>query len=183
MRFFFTLLYYSILILMVICFSQNSVDNNMIIEPTDSRQQIIIKAANVKPSKRQYDWQKYELTGFIHFGINTFEEVEWGHKGIDISKFNPLNIDVKQWVNVFKEAGFKLIILTAKHHDGFCLWPSRFTENDIANTPFKDGTGDIVRDLSNACHEAGIKFGVYLSPWDMNEPSYGSNAYNTFFWC
>ena len=162
-------------------FAQQVAENMVIIDPSDTPAQIIEKAAHVRPSARQYLWQRLELTGFIHFGINTFAEAEWGHKGIDISKFNPTAIDVKQWVRVFKEVGFKLIILTAKHHDGFCLWPSQYTEFDIAKTPFQNGKGDIVHDLSNACREAGIKFGVYLSPWDMNEQSYGTEAYNQYF--
>lgn len=170
-----------ILLITKICFSQNSSNNYVFIDPDETPQDIIKKAANVTPSQRQYEWQKMELTGFIHFGINTFEEVEWGHKGIDISKFNPTAINVKQWVDVFKVAGFKLIILTAKHHDGFCLWPSKYTDFDLANSPFQNGNGDIVRDLSTACREAGMRFGVYLSPWDMNEASYGTEEYNTYF--
>jgi len=161
---------------------QNVTPGNIImINPGDKPEDVIKKAANVIPSKRQYDWQRMEMTAFIHFGINTFNEVEWGSKGVDISKFNPTNIDVKQWVKVLKDAGMKLIILTCKHHDGFCLWPSRYTNFSIANTPFQNGKGDIVRDLSNACREAGLKFGVYLSPWDMNEPSYGTPEYNQHF--
>jgi alpha-L-fucosidase len=164
----------------VIC-QNNSEDNYVLINPDETAEQIIKKAANVTPSKRQYEWQQMEFTGFIHFGINTFDEVEWGKKEIDISKFNPAEIDVKQWVKVFKDAGMKLIILTAKHHDGFCLWPSKFTDLDISNTRFQNGKGDIVKDLSNACREAGIKFGFYLSPWDMHESSYGTPEYNTYF--
>lgn len=174
-----------LLIINFISFPQNSTNemqNNFVtINPGDTPDQIIKKAANVTPSKKQYEWQKLELTGFIHFGINTFDEVEWGTRNTDITKFNPVDINVKQWVKVFKDAGFKLIILTAKHHDGFCLWPSRFTDYNISNTPFQNGKGDIVRDLSNACREAGIKFGVYLSPWDMHEPSYGTPEYNIHF--
>jgi|WetSurMetagenome_2_1015567.scaffolds.fasta_scaffold01472_5 alpha-L-fucosidase len=159
-------------------FSQN---NFVKINSSDTPEQIIEKAANVTPSERQYEWQKLELTGFIHFGINTYDEVEWGTHSTDITKFNPADIDVKQWVKVFKDAGYKLIILTAKHHDGFCLWPSKFTDYNISNTPFQNGEGDIVRDLSNACKEAEVKFGVYLSPWDMHEPAYGTPEYNTHF--
>ncbi len=159
----------------------NSSSNFVIISPDDTPGEIIRKAANVKPSVRQYEWQKLELTGFIHFGINTFDEVEWGRSNTDITKFNPEDIDVTQWVKVFKDAGFKLIILTTKHHDGFCLWPSKYTDYDITGTPFMNGEGDIVRDLSQACKEAGMKFGVYLSPWDMHESSYGTPAYNEYF--
>ncbi len=165
----------------IVCYGQASSRNIVLINPTDTHEQIITKAANVTPSPRQYEWQKLELTGFIHFGINTFNEVEWGQSFTDITQFNPEEIDVKQWVNVFKDAGFKLIILTTKHHDGFCLWPTKYTDYNVSNTPFKNGKGDIVRDLSNACREAGIKFGVYLSPWDMHEKSYGTPEYNTYF--
>lgn len=179
---------FTIVLLLIINFipfpqnSTNEMQNNFVtINTGDTPEQIIKKAANVIPSKKQYEWQKLELTGFIHFGINTFDEVEWGTRNTDISKFNPIDIDVKQWVKVFNDAGFKLIILTTKHHDGFCLWPSRFTDYNISNTPFQNGKGDIVRDLSNACREAGIKFGIYLSPWDMHEPAYGTPEYNTHF--
>ena len=159
----------------------DSAGNFVLINPTDTPEQIIEKAAKVTPSQRQYEWQKLELTGFIHFGINTFNEVEWGEKNTNIKIFNPIKIDVNQWVRVFKEAGIKLIILTAKHHDGFCLWPTMFTDYNISNTPFQNGKGDIVRDLSEACHKAGIKFGVYLSPWDMHEKTYGTPEYNKHF--
>jgi alpha-L-fucosidase len=161
---------------------QNEQQSNfVVIDPNDTPEQIIEKAASVVPSPRQYEWQKLEMTGFVHFGINTFDEVEWGQHSTDITQFNPAEIDAKQWVKVFKEAGFKLIILTTKHHDGFCLWPTKYTDYNISNTPFENGKGNIVRDLSNACHEAGIKFGVYLSPWDMHEETYGTSEYNLFF--
>jgi alpha-L-fucosidase len=162
-------------------FCQNSSGNNISINPGDTPEQIITKAANVTPSQIQYEWQKLEFTAFIHFGINTFDEVEWGQKNVDISQFNPKDIDVKQWVKVLKDAGVKLVILTTKHHDGFCLWPTKYKKLNISNTPFQNGKGDIVRDLSSACREAGLKFGVYLSPWDMHEDFYGSPEYNTFF--
>lgn len=155
--------------------------NYVVINPGESSGQIIAKAANVTPSSRQYEWQKLEMTGFIHFGINTFTEVEWGSHGTDISIFNPTELNARQWVKTMKDAGIKLIILTAKHHDGFCLWPSKYTEYDIENTPYKNGKGDVVRELADACHKAGVKFGVYLSPWDMNEPSYGTVEYNGHF--
>lgn len=162
-------------------YAQVEDQNYVIINPSDTLEEVIRKAANVRPSKRQYEWQKLELTGFIHFGINTFDDVEWGKRTTDITKFNPKQIDVNQWVKVFKDAGFKLIIITAKHHDGFCLWPSAYTDYDIANTPFRNGKGDIVKDLSGACREQGIKFGVYLSPWDIHEKSYGTPDYNKYF--
>ena len=166
-------------------FSQNekniSPANYITIYQSDSEEQILEKAANVIPSKRQYEWQKLEITGFIHFGINTFNEVEWGQSTTDITKFNPSQLNTKQWVTAFKNAGIKLIVLTTKHHDGFCLWQSKFTDYSIAHTPYKNGKGDIVKELSDACREAGIKFGVYLSPWDMHEKSYGTPQYNIHF--
>ncbi len=144
--------------------------------------EIIDKAAQVIPTPRQYKWQKLEFIGFIHFGINTFLDREWGEGNDDLSRFNPTELDVTQWVKACQEAGMNMIILTAKHHDGFCLWPSRFTEHSIKNTPYRNGKGDLVRELSTACRQAGLKFGVYLSPWDRHERTYGdSPAYNEFF--
>lgn len=170
-----------LILLAAVNFGQSISRNIVSVNSTDTPQQIIEKAANVIPSPNQYEWQKLELTGFVHFGINTFDEVEWGQRNTDITKFNPTEIDVEQWVKVFKDAGFKLIILTTKHHDGFCLWHTKYTDYNISNTPFQNGKGDIVRDLSNACREAGIKFGVYLSPWDMHEKTYGTPEYNIHF--
>ena len=130
-------------------------NNYVVISPDDTKEDIIQKAANVTPSVRQYEWQKLEMTGFIHFGINTFDEVEWGQSETDITQFNPTQLDCDQWVTVLKEAGIKLIILTTKHHDGFCMWPSEYTDYDIANTPFRDGNGDVVKELSEACRKQG----------------------------
>ncbi len=151
------------------------------ISKTDNQSTIITKAANVVPSARQLRWQGLELTAFFHFGINTFTDREWGDGKEDISKFNPELLDAEQWVKAIKAAGFKQAIITAKHHDGFCLWPSKFTEHSIKNTPYKNGKGDIVKEVADACRKYNIGFGVYLSPWDRNNPSYGSDAYNTYF--
>ncbi len=162
--------------------AQNKPEGNfVIINPGDTPEQIIEKAANVTPSHRQYEWQRMEFIGFVHFGINTFLNLEWGKKNMDIKKFNPKKFDANQWVRVLKDAGMKEIILTAKHHDGFCLWQTKYNHYNIAYTPFENGKGDIVRDLSKACHKAGLKFGVYLSPWDMHAKTYGTPAYNTYF--
>lgn len=156
--------------------------NFVAIAQGESLTEIIPKAANVTPSQKQYDWQKLEFIAFIHFGINTFLDHEWGEGNEDISQFNPTALDVNQWVQVCQQAGMKLIILTAKHHDGFCLWPSKFTEHTIKHTPYRNGQGDLVGELSAACRQAGMKFGVYLSPWDRHERTYGdSPAYNQFF--
>jgi len=159
-----------------------SQSNYVFIDSSDTKEDIIRKAANVRPSKKQLDWQKYELTAFFHYGVNTYTGKEWGTGKEDPAIFNPSSLDVEQWVKTMKEAGFKLAILTAKHHDGFCLWPSAYTEYSIKNSPYKNGKGDIMKEFTDACKKYGIKAGVYLSPWDMNNPDYGNSpVYNEFF--
>ena len=127
--------------------------NYVAILPGDTPADIIRKAAHVVPSPRQLRWQELELTAFFHFGINTFMDREWGDGKEDISLFNPTRLDARQWVRVAKDAGIRQVILTAKHHDGFCLWPSKYTEHTIRNTPYKNGQGDIVREVATACKE------------------------------
>lgn len=136
-----------------------------------------------KPTSRQIDWYNRELSAFIHFGLYTFTDEEgYLKKNKEPYRlFDPTELDCRQWVRVFKEAGFKSAILTAKHHEGFCLWPTSTTENSIKNSPYKNGNGDIVREFTDACHEFGIKAGIYLSPLDVWDPSFGSEAYNDLF--
>ncbi|UCS91877.1 alpha-L-fucosidase [Echinicola marina] len=151
------------------------------ISPGDSQEDIIEKAANVVPTVRQLRWQKLEVTGFIHFGVNTFTGKEWGTGNEKPEIFNPTDLDAEQWVLAAKAGGIKQLIITAKHHDGFCLWPTETTEHSVVSSPWKSGKGDVVKALAEACRKHDMGFGIYLSPWDMNAPSYGTEAYNDLF--
>lgn len=134
-----------------------------------------------KPSYRQMEWYKRGKTAFFHFGINTYTGNGWGDGTDSTELFNPSDLDCRQWVSSIKQAGFTCAILTAKHHDGFCLWPSKYTDYSVKSSPYKNGCGDVVREFTDACAEYGIKAGIYLSPWDRHEKTYGTDAYNDYY--
>jgi alpha-L-fucosidase len=133
------------------------------------------------PTENQLRWQQLEYYAFVHFSLNTYTDQSWGYGNEDIKLFNPEKLDCRRWARICKQAGMKGIIITAKHHSGFCLWPSKFTEYSVKNAPWKNGKGDVVREMADACKEYGLKLGIYLSPWDRNHPDYGKPAYITYF--
>lgn len=162
-----------ILALCVIAFSCNTPKVNENISPPAPLEPV--------PTQAQLDWHDMKMNAFIHFTINTFTDREWGMGSESPKEFSPTDINVEQWISVLKETGFKGVILTCKHHDGFCLWPSKYTEHDIEKSPFMNGKGDIVKMVSDACKKNGLKFGVYLSPWDRNHKDYGKPEYITYY--
>jgi alpha-L-fucosidase len=141
-----------------------------------------LEPARPVPSRPQLDWQRDELALFLHFGVNTFTDREWGDGREDPAIFAPSRLDARQWARAAKAGGFRAMILTAKHHDGFCLWPTRTTAHSVASSPWRAGRGDVVREFVDACRAEGLKAGLYLSPWDRHEPSYGdSPRYNDLY--
>ena len=139
-------------------------------------------AERARPSASQLQWQLDEMAMFLHFGVNTFTDREWGDGHEDPAIFNPLQLDARQWARTARVAGFRSVILTAKHHDGFCLWPTRTTQHSVARSPFRGGSGDVVREMVDACRAEGLRPGLYLSPWDRNNPLYGdSPRYNDLY--
>jgi alpha-L-fucosidase len=133
------------------------------------------------PSENQLAWHEMEYYMFVHFTVNTFTDKEWGYGDEKESVFNPSALDCRQWARIARDAGMKGIIITAKHHDGFCLWPSRYTEHSVKNSPWENGRGDVLMELKQACDEYGLKMGVYLSPWDRNSAVYGTPEYLTYY--
>ena len=163
-----TNLFYRILILLVLIFSKVN-------------QLKAQEAFGPIPTENQMNWQEMEYYAFVHLSVNTYTDMAWGFGNEDPKIFNPTELDCRQWARIAKEAGMKGIIITAKHHSGFCLWPSKYTEYSVKNSPWKNGKGDIVREMADACKEYGLKLGIYLSPWDRNHPDYGKPEYITYF--
>ncbi len=157
--------------------------NNFVkLMPNISKDDLIKVSANITPSAKQLAWQRLETTAFVHFGTNTFYNQEWGQGNENPSCFHPALLNTDQWAKTIKDAGLNMLIFTCKHHDGLCLWPSKYTDHTIAASPWQHGKGDLVKQVAQSCRKYKLKFGIYLSPWDRHEPSYGNSPeYNNFF--
>jgi len=156
--------------------------NFCLVPPGAAETDVVSQAARIVPSPVQITWQEREFIAFAHFGMNTFTDVEWGTGREDPVRFQPTDFDARQWTRVLRHAGVRLLILTAKHHDGFCLWPTETTAHGVRSSPWRGGRGDVVGEVAAACRADGLAFGIYVSPWDRHERSYGdSPRYNAFF--
>lgn len=154
---------------------------SVILPDHSSKEQVIELATRVRPSYRQLDYQQREMLGFIHIGMNTFTGAEWGTGKEEPSLFNPSQLNADEWVKTFKDADITGVILVAKHHDGFCTWPSKYTEHTVVHSPWRNGKGDLVKEVADACRKYNMKLCIYLSPWDMHEKTYGTAAYNDYY--
>lgn len=171
----------SLLALAALLFTLPAAVAKSVSELTPAERAKLEKIVAVRPSPRQVAWQALEMEGFIHFSLNTYTNREWGTGKESPELFNPTDLDCLQWVRAMKSAGINLILFTTKHHDGFCLWPTKTTRHSVASSPWKGGKGDVVREFVDACRAEGVKVGFYLSPWDRNAACYGTPAYNDFF--
>lgn len=171
----------SIPVALVLALGQSPAQQPVLVHENATEAEILEAACRVRPSPRQLAWQAHEFVAFVHFGMNTFTDREWGEGNETPTTFAPTDFDAGQWVEAFASAGMRGVVLTAKHHDGFCLWDSATTEHDVRTSGWRGGEGDVVAAVADACRERGLSFGVYLSPWDRSQKSFGTRAYHEVF--